>query len=83
MTMHEKAEAQFWVAIASVLAVAFLAGGSLIADTWRGQISQITTLLAGGLISLAGSSSSWLYRNGNNGNGSSAELLEQGTGRGR
>jgi hypothetical protein len=67
---HDKGDAQFWVAIVSVAALALITAGSLIADRFHGSDSQVTTLLAGGLISTTAASASWLFRNGNSNNGS-------------
>lgn len=63
-----KADAQFFVAIVSIIALAVITGSAIGIDVWHGTQSQMTGMLAGGLISVCSACSSWLYRNGN-GNG--------------
>lgn len=69
---HSKSDAQFYVSLLSVGSLALTTMVSLIGDQFHGQISQTTSLLAGGLIALCSSGASWLFRNGN-GHGDTAE----------
>lgn len=62
---HDKSAAQFWTAILSIAALALTTVGSLVADQVHGRTSQITPLLAGGLISITTACAGWLFRNGN------------------
>lgn len=58
-----RTDAQFWVALVSVIGLAVTTFASLTINILHGQPPcTITTMLAGGLISVCSASASWLFR---------------------
>jgi hypothetical protein len=62
---NTKSEAQSVVALCSVIGLTLVTAASLVADRANGTSSEVTTMLAGGLISLCSTGASWLFRNEN------------------
>ena len=74
-----KSQAQFWVAVLSVVSLTVITCVSVVLDYMNSARGELTMILVGGIISITSGSTAWLFRsNGPNGGPKSQSDLKVG-----